>query len=495
MLPYVYLGMNSKKRFQIMSSAIAVVLAVAAKLSLTRSELLPGLDGAYYWVQVRSIIENQSLAFPDLPLVFWLQAIFAKIVGSVPLGVRMSDAVLPALSAIPIYFITRNHGSKLLPAIATLVILLHPVQLYFFTGDFIKNEVAIPIVFFIVLVLTRWEVTSRKLSIISLTLLLSLVTLTHFGTALLAFMLVGIWAILELCKNGRKSWIKTSTQYFIVLTGFLALIALVIPDRYQRLLDFVTTPSTIFQRPILDGIIQGYANPIIAFTIIISQIFTIILGSFFWRCRNKIPSSQKSLIISSLITALILSSPLISIEWANRLTALSFVPLTTAAILIFCYVEGIGGKSATTTFATVILVAALLFSSFPMKRVFTGEKYVEFRKLAEQVNIPKNSVIIARHGVQYLSAWHFKSDVVLDSYFESANLASYTSVFLLVENSSSDKKEVEVKPAAKTKLDKPKTPASKGSKPTTSAGKETVPSQSSGQKVFSNGLFTLVKIR
>jgi hypothetical protein len=76
-----------------------------------------------------------------------------------------------------------------------------------------------------------------------------------------------------------------------------------------------------------------------------------------------------------------------------------------------------------------------------MKIVFSDEKYSDFKQLVQQVDIPENSVIVARHGVQYLSAWHFETDVVLESYFETADLSSYSAVFILVENRTSEKKE------------------------------------------------------
>ena len=124
----------------------AVFVALVWKLALTRGPLLPGLDGAYYWVQVRSLLERSRMAFDDVPSVFLLQAAVAKVLGDVPLAVRLTDACLPVFSAIPIYFMTRNSKYRFAPAVAVLVVLLHPVQLYFFTGDFIKNEAAIPLV-------------------------------------------------------------------------------------------------------------------------------------------------------------------------------------------------------------------------------------------------------------------------------------------------------------------------------------------------------------
>ena len=98
------------------ASATVVLIAVLYKFSLTSNSLLPGLDGAYYWVQVRSLLENSSLAFSDLPLVIYVQAGIAWLLNDIPGAVRISDAILPALSAFPIYLIARRYPIPLLPA-------------------------------------------------------------------------------------------------------------------------------------------------------------------------------------------------------------------------------------------------------------------------------------------------------------------------------------------------------------------------------------------
>jgi hypothetical protein len=477
-----------------LASVLAVVAGILAKLNLTKGELLPGLDGAFYWVQVRSVIENQSLAFSDLPLVFWVQAAIAKFVGDVPLGVRISDAVLPALSAIPIYLIAKKYQNSLLPAIAILVVLLHPIQLYFFTGDFIKNEATIPAVFFIALVLVNWESRSKKLSVTYLLLLFIIISLSHFGTALLAFILVVIWGLLQMRKSSLKFWLRGLTLTLLAFAGLLASLAVMVPNRYERLVEFMTTPNAIFIRPVFDGIIHGYANPIISFTIITSQVAVVVLGVIFWRSKGSFTFSDTSLVISSLITTLVLSSPFVSMEWADRLTGLSFVPLSIAAILIFGNAEKALHKVPIALLTTVTLISSVVFTSYEMKTVFPQEKYSKFKELVEQVEIPNNSVIVARHGVQYLSAWHFETDVVLESYFENADLSSYSAIFILLENRASEKKDLST-PSGNSKDDKLKPPPPPGDKAPENGGKEINPQELTGQRVSGNESFTLVRIR
>jgi len=54
-------------------------MLIRAKVMFGTS-LVPGMNGAYYLVQVRSIIEKGVLGEPDMPLVFYLQAGFALLI-------------------------------------------------------------------------------------------------------------------------------------------------------------------------------------------------------------------------------------------------------------------------------------------------------------------------------------------------------------------------------------------------------------------------------
>lgn len=468
------------KRIPLITSIVAVIAGISAKLALTSGELLPGLDGAYYWVQVRSVLNNFTLAFSDLPLVFWIQAAIAKTLGNVPLGVRISDAVLPAISAIPIYLIAKKYKKPFLPAISILIILLHPVQLFFFTGDFIKNEATIPVVFFMALVLVNWDKNSKRFSIICLLALTVIIAISHFGTLLLAFMLVGIWSLIQLRKSGLKFWLRGIVVTLVAFAALLGTLAALVPTRYDRLVNFLTSPNVIFQSPALDRIIHSSTISVMDIAIIIGQASSIILGVIVWFSRSKFSFSDMSLVISSLITTFIFSSPLIGMEWSDRLTGLSIVSLSIAAIIIFGNVENLWHKVPIAILAAVTLFSAVPLSTMDMKRVFSDQEYTQFKDFASHVKISNNSVIVARHGVEYLSAWEFSNDVVLDTYYESADLSSYSSVYYIQEL-----KTFNPDSGGKGGGDKP-------SAPTTDLPK---PSTINGEIIYSNGSFALVKVR
>ena len=483
------------KRYSLTTSLLAVVVGIVAKLSLTSADLLPGLDGAYYWVQVRSVLSNFTLAFSDLPLIFWIQAGIAKVVGNIPLAVRISDAVLPAISAIPIYLIAKKYRKPFLPAIAILIVLLHPVQLYFFTGDFIKNEATIPVVFFMALVLVNWDKKSKRFSILSLIGLTSLIVISHFGTLLLAFSLMGGWALLQLRKSGLKFWLRGIAISVVAFGALLATLAILVPTRYERLVNFLTTPSVIFQNPALDRILHSPSISVMTFAIYIGQVASLILGVITWYSRSKFTFSDLSLVISSLITTFIFSSPFIGMEWSDRLTGLSTVSLSIASIIIFGSVEILWQKSLVGLLAAVTLLSTLPLSTLEMKRVFSDQEYSDFKELATHVEISNNSVVVARHGVEYLSAWEFSTDVVLETYYESADLSSYDSVYYIQElhtfapgNGGGGNGQ---KPAQSPNGKRPPEKGAKGDIPTDLPKKVEI----TGETIYSNSSFALVRVR
>ena len=473
------------RRNSLAASLLAVVVGIGAKISLTSGDLLPGLDGAYYWVQVRSIVNNFTLAFSDLPFIFWVQAAIAKLVGDVPLGVRISDAVLPALSAIPIYLIARKFKNPYLPAIAILVVLLHPVQLYFFTGDFIKNEATIPAVFFIAWVLFNWENRSKRFSLIALAASLIIIALSHFGTLLLALMLLSVWVLAQLRKSSKKSWMQGIAVSLVVLGVVLTSLSVLVPSRFERLITFITSPSVVFSNPAINGIIHNYASRTMAITIIIGQLASLLLGFITWKARATFKFSDSSLVAAGLVSTFVLSSPVIGLEWSDRLAALSFAPLSIAAIIIFGTVQVPWQKSAVAILASVTLLATIALGSTQMKYVFEDAALRDFKDLVAQVHIPENSVIVARHGVEYLAAWEFKSDVTLDTYYSSADLSSYDSVYYIQEIKSEG---AGAPPASgKGPVDKKE----KGDAPIDSKKSEVV----TGQTVYENGSFAMIKVR
>lgn len=491
---------KNRNTVTVLLAVLAAALGVGAKLALTGGELLPGIDGAYYWVQVRSVLEDFTLAFDDLPLVFWAQSLIALVVGDIPLGVRIADALLPAISAIPIFFILRNSKHVWVPAVAILVVLIHPVQLYFFTGDFLKNSAAIPVVFFIGWILYNWDNASKKRSVIYLLICLGILAIAHFGTLLMALMLVFVWLILQLRSKPLKFWLTSIGISFATGATVLAGLALLVPARFTRLIEFVSQPDTIFANPAWQMMFGGRTDYPMIFSILTGQLGAIVLGFMGWRIRKSLTSSHISLMSASLISAFLLSSPLIGMEWANRLIAMAFVPLLIAAMIIWNATADLAAKLVVGFLAISTLVASFVFGQMNIKQsMISTDQYADLVTFSEEFEIPENSIVVAPHGVEFLVAWHEKTFVLQDSSYEEEDLSSYDHVFAL--QSTGAKAGPGGTPPNGNK------PLMIGSKPPVAGGKPPVSNDEpptpggkeslviSGDQVYKNGSYTLLKVR
>src|ERR1044071_7189273 len=116
---------NLENRFPwLLVASIVFIGAILRACLLFSTSLVPGMNGAYYLVQARSLIERGKLGIPDLPLTFVVQATFAKLVqlvsgasleNSIVFAVKCADAMLPPLVAIPVFALvwqwTRRAGT------------------------------------------------------------------------------------------------------------------------------------------------------------------------------------------------------------------------------------------------------------------------------------------------------------------------------------------------------------------------------------------------
>lgn len=487
------INLKSHKTQSVFLAIAAVVIGVSAKLALTGGELLPGIDGAYYWVQVRSVLEDFSLAFDDLPLVFWAQALIALVVGDIPLGVRIADAALPAISAIPIFLLLRNSKKVWVPAAAILVVLLHPVQLYFFTGDFLKNSAAIPLVFFIGWILYNWDNASKKRSVVYLLLCLAILGFAHFGTLLMALMLVFIWLLMQLRNKPLKFWITSVVISLITGAAVLAALALLVPARFTRLIEFISQPDTIFANPALQMMFGGRIDYPMIFSILTGQLGALALGLMAWNNRKSLSSSHLSLLVASIFSAFLLSSPLIGMEWANRLIAMAFVPLFIAGMILLNSTANISSKAVITSVAALTLVATSVFGFMNIKQaMISTDQYQDLVKFSEEFDVPENSIVVAPHGVEFLVAWHEKTFVLQDSSYEDEDLSSYDHVFSLQSTGGKAGAGPTPPAGAKPPMSGDKPPVTYD-KPPMTGGKE--PLSISGEQVYKNDSYTLLKVR
>lgn len=197
-----------------------IALAGAARAWLLWSTpWVPGMNGAYYLVQARAVLERGTLGIPDMPLTFYVQAGVAWLLEALGGGsrgeaivraVKLCDAFLPPLAAWPVFVLTQHWAARLGRSVAvpltaaTLAALGFP--LLTMVGDFQKNALALVWLSALCLALYSWLKAPSRPAGVRLLVCLALLGLTHIGVLGAALVLTGAVLIAALALRGLGQW-------------------------------------------------------------------------------------------------------------------------------------------------------------------------------------------------------------------------------------------------------------------------------------------------
>lgn len=113
-------------------------------LALTDSPFPVGIDGYFYPIQLRSILEGGGLAYPDFPLAFYLMAPFAAVTDPI-IGAKLASAVLGALIVLPAYAVGARLGKSRGAGLIAAVIAGTSAGSMFLTIEFVKNGIGLTV--------------------------------------------------------------------------------------------------------------------------------------------------------------------------------------------------------------------------------------------------------------------------------------------------------------------------------------------------------------
>ncbi len=109
---------------------------------LTQTPFPVGVDGYFYPVQLRSLLETGSLAYPASPLTFWLMAPLAALTDPVT-GAKLGAALFGALIALPAYGVGARLGRSRGAGLVAAALATTSAGSAFLTIEFVKNGVGL----------------------------------------------------------------------------------------------------------------------------------------------------------------------------------------------------------------------------------------------------------------------------------------------------------------------------------------------------------------
>lgn len=442
--------LKKNKPLLIVSTFILIAISIRLKFHFSGNYLLAGVDGPYYPLQARSMMESFHLGLSDMPLLFIIEALIASFLQFIHVGtlneciiiaVKFVDVFLPPLAAIPVYLFAKElnaHKTKMnfLNYLMVGYSILNVTPILLFSNNFQKNAISVIFIFFYLYFVFRILRYFRKRDIYYAFITLLACTLTHFGSAAILFLITGIIFIVYAIGNKQLMYFFNLKKAFILITPIILFTSILFFFDYNRLERLINLPIKLFESPVILMIIDGqnigeYFNPI---NFIVPNLLATLGIILFVRIRGRIEKESRILGLGLLISAIVLSSPLIGIDWANRLYMMSYIPTIGAYLILFNKITKrwallfpVGIFSLTMSFAIVKGYTS------PMLQSITDEAYQEFKEIKNEVILNENAAIVARQDLRILASWEFGTIGIANYLLSENDFSNFESIYYLIQ--------------------------------------------------------------
>ena len=129
------------------AAAVAALVALSAWArwrALASSPYPVGVDGYYYAVQLRGLLESGQLAYPASPLGFWLMAPLAAATDPIT-GAKLGAALGGALVAVPAFGLGRRLGGGASAGVAAAAVAATSAGSVYLSLEFVKQGLGVSV--------------------------------------------------------------------------------------------------------------------------------------------------------------------------------------------------------------------------------------------------------------------------------------------------------------------------------------------------------------
>lgn len=437
-------------RESLIIGGLLIAACVFLRLSINFStDLIPKVNGPYYLLQTREVLERGAVAFNDTPLLFWIYALFARlntILGmdlqtSVVVAVKLLDSIIFALVGIPFFLIfkkiLKDSDSGTLKQASLIAFLLFFYPSFLLLSDFQKNSFGLLLFSLLILFIYNFlEGKNRSVYLGLSGLVLLAAGLAHIGAlGVSAFFIFA--AFIASVFDGAGQAKRRLARNVLLLCSFVSLAVLLSyysgAQKAYALPALLLEPLKLFANPALVSFLQKkpFAPSVIDMLVSLS-IFIFSSISLAVHFKNRKSHCNKTILIASLALSLFLSCPLIGSEYASRFFLMAFVPFS---IVLAEALAGIKSRAGARVACSAILMATLAFTPpairFSSEPAIPAESASELRSLARYIEHPGQSLIVARHGLEWWSGWFLGTDVSQQYDLDQKTWDDYRSVYFL----------------------------------------------------------------
>ena len=390
-------------------------------------ELIPGVNGGYYPVQVRAMLESGSLAFPDMPLLFRLNAVMVSFLSL--FGFPVSDALILAVVkvtdsvSLPLLLFPTGRllrAGSVVPLLRTAIMAFSVLSFspLVLVSDLQKNALAVVFLAVFLAYLPAYSGGAKKRDMILSIAFLALAGLTHFGT--FAFGL--FFLLLYLLFAYRR---RAVVPALALMAAGSALVAFYDPTRFGRMVSWW---NVVFDKPAL---LNGMVSPPDIFVILLSLAMAATGIIILQRGSIRADRRAGAVVFAAVVSLLTCSFPFLDGEYFARLSLFLFLP----QVLVLSRLPEVAGVKGQNRAAYLLLgltaLSALTVAGRPKQPVISHAAWEDLPKMRTSIPGNRETLVIARHGLEWWAAWALHTKVGQDKSIDRTISTSNREVFFL----------------------------------------------------------------
>lgn len=409
-----------------------MALAVTARAWLHfTTPFVPGLNGGYYLVQARSLMEHGVLGIPDMPLTFYLHAALASLLAKVGgvaqadaivWAVKLCDSALPPLAAWPVFVLVRRWaarrglGDGVPLAAAALACLASP--LIGMVGDTQKNSLALVWLAALAMTLHGWLDAPTRRRGAGVLVCLLLLGLTHIGVLGAAVvMLSAVMLVFVALRGGSANW-RHLLPWMAAGAGILGLGAALVlwkfdPSRIHRLITALTNPAKFASDSVWIPMMPR--GVMIAMRLVPSAGFALtVIPSLIivWRQRRRLPVADAALLAGLALTVLALTGPWFRMDKMIRFSLIAMLPAVIVAAFAILNITTAWRRWAVLGIALCVGIGS---NASALQRggraILSDAAMSELQSLSQHITQPEHTLVCAQHGPEWWSAWFLRTRI------------------------------------------------------------------------------------
>jgi len=336
---------------------------------LTRYPIVYGIDGPYYIIQLRNLISEGVIKYPDPPLTYYLLLPFYLMVDK-NFGLKLAVAFYGGLTALVLYLSFRKLGD-LSGLTAAFAFVVSPFTLRL-ANDFIKNYVSL--LFIAIFIYSIINAENDRKSIVYASAAAFATALSHvlsFGVLALFSMIIFVSSFIlrDASRSIRNVSASAAVTSLMILAVALTIAPQIVGYDTVKLFSFINKP---FEN----------AFALTPFRTNFAASFVIGTAGIVYGVLRR--SRFSAITTASGILLILLNLPIIGSAWLFRFSLMSSILIPPIAAIIVGEVEE---RFRLVAFLLIIgLMALSAIPTIPMLRPsITMKEYFEIQKIQEYI--------------------------------------------------------------------------------------------------------------